>query len=63
MSLLMELLIKDSTDGVLLPVPQYPLYQGLLTRAGGVGVGYFLDVSFAPSPRGDACGCAPDRRR
>uniref|UniRef100_A0A7S1PEF9 Aminotransferase class I/classII large domain-containing protein n=1 Tax=Vitrella brassicaformis TaxID=1169539 RepID=A0A7S1PEF9_9ALVE len=40
---IMELLISNATDGVLIPVPQYPLYSATIARLGGQAVGYFLD--------------------
>ena len=40
-----NLLIRDSNDGVLIPIPQYPLYSALITLNGGKQVPYFLDES------------------
>ena len=42
--LVMELCISDGNSGVLIPIPQYPLYTATLTRRGGVACGYFLKV-------------------
>ena len=39
----MNLLLRDQTDGVMVPIPQYPLYSALLTMGKGVMVKYFLD--------------------
>lgn len=39
----LECLIRDGTDGVLVPVPQYPLYSSTLTVLGGQTIGYFLN--------------------
>lgn len=39
----MNVLLRDQTDGVLVPIPQYPLYSALLTMGRGVMVKYFLD--------------------
>lgn len=41
---LIEVLQRGPEDGLLVPIPQYPLYAGLLTRIGGKAVGYYLDV-------------------
>mmetsp|Transcript_14532 Transcript_14532/g.24803 ORF Transcript_14532/g.24803 Transcript_14532/m.24803 type:complete len:305 (+) Transcript_14532:269-1183(+) len=38
-----KLLIRDSKDGIMVPIPQYPLYSALLTLEGGTMVKYFLD--------------------
>lgn len=40
---LMQLLVRDSSDGILIPVPQYPLYSATMTALGGVQVSYYLD--------------------
>eukprot|EP00833_Pecoramyces_ruminatium_P009903 jgi/Orpsp1_1/1183935/evm.model.c7180000087287.1 len=36
-------IIRNNMDGVLLPIPQYPLYSALLTLLGGTKVNYYLD--------------------
>ncbi len=36
-----ELLISGPKDGVMVPIPQYPLYSATLQRLGGVKVDYF----------------------
>ena len=38
-----DLLIGDESDGVMIPIPQYPLYSAAIKRCGGVQVDYFLD--------------------
>ena len=38
-----KLLIRDQKDGIMVPIPQYPLYSALLTLDGGTMVKYFLD--------------------
>jgi len=38
-------IIRNNMDGVLLPIPQYPLYSALLTLLGGTKVNYYLDES------------------
>ncbi len=39
----LEALISDPQDGILVPIPQYPLYSATITRCGGVLVGYHPD--------------------
>eukprot|EP00184_Porphyridium_aerugineum_P003642 CAMPEP_0184695822 /NCGR_PEP_ID=MMETSP0313-20130426/3333_1 /TAXON_ID=2792 /ORGANISM="Porphyridium aerugineum, Strain SAG 1380-2" /LENGTH=536 /DNA_ID=CAMNT_0027154347 /DNA_START=246 /DNA_END=1856 /DNA_ORIENTATION=+ len=41
--LVLTLLIRSEQDGVLIPVPQYPLYSATLTLIGGEQVGYHLE--------------------
>ncbi|PFH37681.1 putative aminotransferase [Besnoitia besnoiti] len=41
--LALELLLRQTNDGVLIPVPQYPLYAGLVIRMGGLALPYFLE--------------------
>jgi len=36
-------LIKDSSCGVMIPTPQYPIYSASIDLLGGKQVGYFLD--------------------
>jgi aspartate/methionine/tyrosine aminotransferase len=36
-------LIKTKTDGILVPIPQYPLYNASLELKGGTSIGYYLD--------------------
>lgn len=36
-------LLKDKSDGVMIPIPQYPLYSALLQLKQGAPVPYFLD--------------------
>lgn len=42
-TMLMTALIKDSSCGIMTPVPQYPLYSATLDLLGGHTVGYHLD--------------------
>mmetsp|Transcript_11727 Transcript_11727/g.24713 ORF Transcript_11727/g.24713 Transcript_11727/m.24713 type:complete len:561 (-) Transcript_11727:170-1852(-) len=42
-TMLMTALIKDSSCGVMIPIPQYPLYSATLDLLGGHKVGYYLD--------------------
>jgi aspartate/methionine/tyrosine aminotransferase len=37
----MELLITGPQDGVMIPIPQYPLYSATVKRCGGVQVNYY----------------------
>ncbi len=39
----LEALISGPRDGILVPIPQYPLYSATITRYGGVLVGYHPD--------------------
>ena len=38
---IMELLITGPQDGVMIPIPQYPLYSATVKRCGGVQVDYY----------------------
>jgi len=40
---LLNCLIRGPTDGILIPIPQYPLYSGTLALLGGTAVPYELD--------------------
>jgi len=42
---LMDLLISSTTDGIMIPIPQYPLYSSGLTLRGGAAVPYYLNES------------------
>ncbi|KAJ7744790.1 1-aminocyclopropane-1-carboxylate synthase 2 [Mycena maculata] len=42
-SLLLNLLITAPTDGILIPIPQYPLYTATLAQHHGTPVGYLLN--------------------
>jgi len=39
----LQLLISDEDDGVLIPIPQYPLYSAAISNLGGTAIGYHLD--------------------
>ncbi|KAJ4952186.1 hypothetical protein NE237_029018 [Protea cynaroides] len=41
--MMMQLLISSETDGILCPIPQYPLYSASIALHGGTLVPYFLD--------------------
>ena len=36
-------LLRNPNDGILIPIPQYPLYSALLTLYGGELLPYYLD--------------------
>jgi aspartate/methionine/tyrosine aminotransferase len=36
-------LLRSKTDGVMIPIPQYPLYSATLALYGGAQIGYYLD--------------------
>lgn len=38
-------LISDDHSGIMIPIPQYPIYSALIARLGGRQVGYYLDES------------------
>ncbi|MBW2276620.1 MAG: aminotransferase class I/II-fold pyridoxal phosphate-dependent enzyme [Deltaproteobacteria bacterium] len=40
---MLELLITDPRDGIMIPIPQYPLYSATIRRCGGVQVDYYPD--------------------
>ena len=39
----LRLLISADRDGIMIPIPQYPLYSATITLYGGRQVGYYLD--------------------
>jgi aspartate/methionine/tyrosine aminotransferase len=39
----LRILVSDGRDGILIPIPQYPLYSATITLYGGAQVGYHLD--------------------
>lgn len=41
--LLFNMLIGSKNDGIMIPIPQYPLYSALITLNGGTLVPYYLD--------------------
>ncbi len=40
---ILELLISDENDGIMIPIPQYPLYSATIRRCGGAQVNYYPD--------------------
>jgi len=51
-SLLISMLISNPKSGILIPIPQYPLYTATLASNSGVGIPYLLDedAEWATSP-------------
>lgn len=43
--MLLTALIKDSTCGIMIPIPQYPIYSASIDLLAGKKVGYYLDES------------------
>ncbi|KEG06131.1 alanine aminotransferase [Trypanosoma grayi] len=41
--LLLQILIGDASDGVMIPIPQYPLYTAQIALLGGTPAMYYLD--------------------
>ncbi|MCX7775670.1 MAG: aminotransferase class I/II-fold pyridoxal phosphate-dependent enzyme [Rectinemataceae bacterium] len=41
----LRLLIAHEHDGIMIPIPQYPLYSATITLYGGKQIGYYLDES------------------
>jgi aspartate/methionine/tyrosine aminotransferase len=39
----LELLITEKNDGIMVPIPQYPLYSATIKRCGGTQVNYYPD--------------------
>ncbi len=40
---ILELLITDKNDGIMIPIPQYPLYSATIKRCGGTQINYYPD--------------------
>jgi aspartate/methionine/tyrosine aminotransferase len=40
---IIEMLIADRRDGIMIPIPQYPLYSATIRKYGGVQVNYYPD--------------------
>jgi hypothetical protein len=41
--MILNALIAGENDGIMIPIPQYPIYSALIARLGGQQVGYELD--------------------
>jgi len=40
---IIDLLISNKNDGIMIPIPQYPLYSATIKKSGGVQVNYYPD--------------------
>ncbi len=40
---IIDMLIAERSDGIMIPIPQYPLYSAAIKRAGGIQVNYYPD--------------------
>ena len=40
---IIEMLVAEPSDGIMIPIPQYPLYSATIRKVGGVQVDYYLD--------------------
>ncbi len=40
---MLQLLIRDEKDGIMIPIPQYPLYSASIAMAGGTAIPYSLE--------------------
>ncbi len=40
---ILEMLITDSSDGIMIPIPQYPLYSATIVKCGGTQINYYPD--------------------
>lgn len=41
--MVLQALIRGNNDGIMVPIPQYPLYSASIVLYGGQIVGYYLD--------------------
>ena len=41
--LLLKIMIRNTKDGVMIPIPQYPLYSATIPLVGGTPVSYYLN--------------------
>ncbi|HVM44096.1 MAG TPA: aminotransferase class I/II-fold pyridoxal phosphate-dependent enzyme [Gemmatimonadales bacterium] len=56
-------LIRDRHDGILIPIPQYPLYSAEIALRGGKAIGYYLDEAHHWQLREDSLASAVARAR
>jgi len=56
-------LIKDRQDGILIPIPQYPLYSAEIALRGGKAIGYYLDEAHHWQLREESLASAVARAR
>lgn len=40
---IIDILISDKNDGIMIPIPQYPLYSATIKKAGGTQINYYPD--------------------
>jgi aspartate/methionine/tyrosine aminotransferase len=40
---IINILISEKSDGIMIPIPQYPLYSAEITKSGGTQINYFLN--------------------
>mmetsp|Transcript_17148 Transcript_17148/g.51260 ORF Transcript_17148/g.51260 Transcript_17148/m.51260 type:complete len:565 (-) Transcript_17148:95-1789(-) len=40
---MIQMLLRDSSDGIMIPIPQYPLYSATIALCGGAQIHYLLD--------------------
>ncbi|QRV84638.1 aminotransferase class I and II protein [Ceratobasidium sp. AG-Ba] len=60
-SLLISMLISSPKSGILIPIPQYPLYTATLAQHGGIPVPYYLDESKGWSTSPESVAAAVDK--
>jgi len=41
--LILEMMITDPSDGIMIPIPQYPIYSATIARCGGTQIDYYPD--------------------
>jgi len=56
-------LLRDRTDGIMIPIPQYPLYSAEIALRGGRAIGYYLDEDHHWQLREEALTAAIARAR
>ncbi|KZS87992.1 alanine aminotransferase [Sistotremastrum niveocremeum HHB9708] len=62
-SLMISMLISSPKSGLLIPIPQYPLYTASLTQHGGLAIPYYLDESSAWSTSPQSVRAALEKAR
>jgi aspartate/methionine/tyrosine aminotransferase len=40
---IIDILISEKRDGIMIPIPQYPLYSASISKAGGTQINYYVD--------------------
>eukprot|EP00179_Madagascaria_erythrocladioides_P028136 CAMPEP_0198335004 /NCGR_PEP_ID=MMETSP1450-20131203/20004_1 /TAXON_ID=753684 ORGANISM="Madagascaria erythrocladiodes, Strain CCMP3234" /NCGR_SAMPLE_ID=MMETSP1450 /ASSEMBLY_ACC=CAM_ASM_001115 /LENGTH=510 /DNA_ID=CAMNT_0044039631 /DNA_START=154 /DNA_END=1686 /DNA_ORIENTATION=- len=61
--LMLSMIIRSPSDGILIPIPQYPLYSASITLLGGAQIPYFLDEDNGWSLSVEALQQAVDKAR